>query len=49
LGFIDYGRLDYLREILRVLFNECMYGDKFSDKEKEKMVVKCNKLSGIKV
>ena len=47
LGFIDYRRLDYLREIFMVLVNEYIYGDKFSDKEKEKMVVKCNKLSGI--
>ena len=39
LGFIDYRRLDYIREILRVLVNECIYGDKFTDKEKEKMVV----------
>jgi len=30
LGFIDYRRLDYLREILRVLVNECTYKDKFS-------------------
>ena len=32
-----------------VVVNECIYGDKFSDKEKEKMVVKCNKANGIKV